>query len=660
MKLGLLPLYNKGSSPHNDEAFHSGGLSFFSTALLAEVAAFIHQRLPDINCTVYNKLPPLVADFPDVVLIWCTSVEFGEVSAWAESIKAALDCPVWLAGPHISYLPQSLPSQVDLGIMGEVELPLFHLLKTALQNGPESLNPTLYRKIPGLIYQSRGRMYSGAPAQEIPDLKSLPTPDISIFKNTKNYMVASLRTSRSNDSIMTRLSYPPTRKPRLYSPDQVCQNMVSIVQQFKDYLAGYPFPPRVFRQYCPIFISDYLFVLQKKRLQEIVAEMRRLHLHEVCFLIVHLPVRAINEELLRLLKSVNLQKVMLSFGPFGHDNPLLPPCTPHELDKALALCHQFRVGILEHTYMNPSPKTQRRHIFAFYKHLQKRADAFEVLVTSVLGPFPGLELWEQYQTVRKKRADLPDIESFPWHTLDWKKFHRTLPVAQPQLDRQLLTDASKAFLRLGEDRITPFTAPFAQTERTRTEVLQVKAFAETYLFPEARLLEVVLLDGLALKPYLSSYHEVLQLHVKDGKVVGELPTEPVDMLVCSAALHGVRYPEQALDFMLKGLRPGGLAHFTILNPMFMGHMARVFKWPARQSLADYDVLKWFTDTELLKLLSQQNLTLVEVKHNPILQVENVRPTVELLARQFENFAATSIPQHALYIHDINVVVRKEE
>jgi hypothetical protein len=657
LKVGLLPLFIPSQALENPQALDFGRLSFFSSILLSELKGYLKEKLPEIVCETFLTLPEILKAPPDIVLILSNSEQFGEVSDWAEQLKATLSCPVWLAGSHISYAPQTLPDTIDLGILGEIEAPIYQLLKLALQAGGAAfLTPQMYRKVPGVIYQSHGRMYSGSPAQEIPDLKRMPTPDLTALSKLPNYFAVSIRTSRMNDSLFSLLAFPPTRKPRLYSVDYICENMVSVVHHYQRALAPYGLPPELFRQVCSIFVTDYQFVLQKKRLEEIVAKMKSLYLHHVCFLTVHMPVKAVSEDLLRLLKSVNLQKVVLSFGPFGHQEPSLPPCNAQDLDRALALLQRFRIGVIGHFFVNPDAKVERQSIFRTYVYLQSNSMRFESFSCTVLGATPGLSLWEAAAPLRKQKY-ASDLRHYPWSSLNWGKPSPGLPVAQKHLTVSFFQEVYKACGELNE-RTAPFVTPTHQQARLKTHAEMVKKFAETYLFPEARLLELVLDAELALKPFLAGYHDVYQLWVSNGELSGTLP-QPVDVLVASASLHGLRHPRKALSHALLALKPGGMVYVSILNPMFIGFLGQVFNWPERQSIASYKVLKWYTDITLSHLLDDCGLEVVELDYT-MGNMEQLRETVEKLSKQFEHFASRRIPQHALYVREINILARKRK
>lgn len=657
MKVGLLPLFIPAQVLENPQALDFGRLSFFSSILLSELKGYLKEKLPAVSCETFLTLPELLKSPPDIVLILSNSVQFGAVADWAEQLKATLACPVWLAGSHISYAPQTLPDTVDLGILGEIEVPIYQLLKLALQaGGAACLTPQMYRKVPGVIYQSHGRMYSGSPAQEIPDLKRMPAPDLTALESLPDYFAVSIRTSRMNDSLFSQLAFPPTRKPRLYGVDYVCDNMVAVVHHYQRALSQYGLPPELFRQVCSIFITDYQFVLQKKRLEEIVAKMKSLYLHHVCFLTVHLPVKSVSESLLRLLKSVNLQKVVLSFGPFDHQEPLLPPCNAQDLDRALALLQRFRIGVIGHFFVNPDAKVERHSIFRTYVYLKSNSTRFESLSCTVLGATPGLGLWDAAAPQRKQKY-ASDLRHYPWSTLSWEKPSSQLPVAQKHLSVSFFQEVYKACVELNA-RTAPFITPMHQEATLKTHAEMVKKFAEKYLFPEARLLELVLEPELALKPFLTDYHEVHQLWVVNGVLSGTLP-QPVDVLVASASLHGLRDPQKALSHALLALKPGGMVHVSILNPMFIGFLGQIFKWPPRQSIASYKVLKWFTDTTLSHLLDACGLEIIELGYTAA-EIDRLRGTVEKLAKQFEYFSSRRIPQHGLYIREINILARKKK
>ncbi|MGV3522840.1 MAG: methyltransferase domain-containing protein [Candidatus Sericytochromatia bacterium] len=649
-KLGLLPLFKAESFQHNQ--FTASGLEYFAANGLAEIIAYVAQETPEITTCIAINLMEMVKKKPDLVLIWSTSPCFGQVQPLAEQLRTYLDVPIWLAGPHISYLPNSLPPAVDAGILGEPEIPLQQLLSLWLKM--KEAGPALYRKVPGIIYQSRGRMYSGAPAHFIAQLQQLPIPDYRPLLNLPGMGSAIIRTSRVSDNLLTALAYPPSRKPRLQHPEHICRQLEHAIENYRYLFRSYPLPADQMRYLRPVIIPDYQLVLHKGRLEALVKEVQRRGLHRECFLIVHTPPDALDAQVLECLKALNTRKILISFGPFGHKNPLLPTTSPEAFLAALERCAQAGLSVWGQFYLNPDVDTSRQQLAQTYLFLQRHLACFERLRISVMGTFPGTSLWEEYQA--RHKPDNAALGHFPWASLDFESFSRSQPLVHKHLGTEALQEIYFAFERLSQQK-TEVEMPLQADGKYQSQLRMVQQFATTYLQPQEHILELVSDPQLALKPFLHSYHPIDQLEVRNGHIAGTGPRQAVDLLVLNGSLNTCRHPGESLKHMLRYLKPGGRVFIQVLNPLYMVLLNRYFHWKFSHSSQSNPVLHFLKEEELRALLESAGLEILSCDYTIMEGVESVRASVESLAHRLQHFAALKIPQHMLYISDIKMLAR---
>ncbi len=652
MKLGFLPLFKPES--FQESSFSASGLDYFSAHLIGELIALIHEQVPEVQAFIQLSMGTMLKRSPDAVVIWATSPCFGQVASLAENLKTYLDTPIWLAGPHISYLPNSLPESVDAGIIGEADLPLLALVKAYLQHG-NKLGSIQYRKIAGLIYQSRGRMYSGTPAQEAPNLNRLPIPEYQHLQSIQGFSAPIVRTSRINDTLITTLAYPPTRKPRLLHPEHICTQIENIVANYKKLLAGYAVAPEQARYLRPVFIPDFQFVLQKKRLIALQSEILKRKLHLECLFIVHLPPEAINDENLKILKSISVSKIALSLGPFGHQSSLLPTCTPDFLKRALELCRHFHIGVVGQLFLNPEVNTRPAQLAKTYRFFRDEIQGFERMHVSVLAPYPGTPLWDHYQS--KLRLKQEDLAHVPWDSFDWEHFSPSLPLANTHLDRQYLSEAYHSFKKLFDNNNSPtLKSPINEDLSLLTKAVNAQQFSELYLKKEDRVLEVVAHPDLMVKPFL--FQSVEQIFVKAGQLSGPAPQEPIDLAFMLGSLNCLRDPEAGLEQIAKYLAPEGRIYIIIPNPSFLGSISQILKWKGEHSSPQNKILKFITPEHLKQMLEKYGFTLVKQDYTIMEEVEAIRPTVETLANAIEKYGSQRIPQDVLYVNEIKMLAAK--
>lgn len=648
MKLGLLPLFRAES--FSPEGFTATGLEYISANVLSEITAFVQAQFPDIQLELQLALSEMLRQRPDIVLLWSTSSCFQKVAPTAESIKTYLDIPVWLAGPHISYVPQMLPPDVDIGIIGEVELPLQQLLKIYLKQ--PNAGPMQYRSVPGIVYQSKGRMYSGAPAQILPQLTQLPVPQHTRLQLLPGMSAPVIRTSRSSDALLPALAYPPSRKPRLYSPEQICAQFSQIVGNYQILYKSLPIPANLRHYVSPVMISDYAFVLQRQRLEALIPMFRSQGLHELIQPLPNIPPEALTPELISQLKSLNVRSVMFVLGPFQHRNPLIPSCTPEQLEQALALCKQHQISVLAQLFINPDVSTSRSQLAQTYLFLRNHLEDFQKVTISVLGTLPGTPVWEQYTA--KVKPDVTTLQHLHWQSLDLETFAYDIPIYHSQLNRDTLSEIYYTFKRLVDEQ-KPVMNPMHNDMFNQARALAVRDFVGRYLRPGETILEVPMQPELALKPLLPQF-KIHQLSMRKGQLNGNCP-EPVDFILLNGTLNCLRDPEAALKQLKIWLKPDGRIMLQWLNPLHMRTLNQFFNWQTPQSTARNPVLKYLKLEEVEAMLKRCGLEPGPPDYTIIEDVENVRPAVESLATKIEHHASLRIPQHMLYASEIKMLVR---
>lgn len=649
MKLGLLPLFKPESFGPN--GFSATGLEYFSANALAEIAGFVQALFPQIQLILKLNLTEMLRAQPDLVLMWATSPCFGQVQPSTESIKAFLGAPVWLAGPHISYAPQTLPDNVDLAIIGEVELPLQQLLAIWLKQPDAGLMQ--YRRVPGIIYQSRGRIYSGQPAQIVPQLSQLPQPNYRIFLELPGFSAPIVRSARCSDNLIMALAYPPARKTRLQHPEHLAQQIEQIADNYAVTYSRLPLSPAQRQFISPVLIPDYHFVLHRQRLEALLPIYTARRLHERVFLIPNLNIEAITSDTLELLKAFNTRRVLIQLGPFGHRSPLLPAWTPESLEQALKLCKRYNLGVTGNLFLNPDTGTTRHQLAQTFLALRDMAAGFEQLQISTIGVFPGTQVWEQF--VAKTKPDSATLASFPWGSLDWERFSESLPLFHSSLDRSSLREAHQAFKNL-KVRPSPLLDPVKEEMFNRSRSRTVLEFLYKYWNPGEAIIEAPVWPETALKNIAPSM-EIHQLTIRAGRLAGPPPVKKAGLIALVGTLAALRDPEAALHQLKGYLAPDGRMLIQILNPLSYAVLQNFFNWNTDWSFVGYPFLKFFKLEELQALVVRCGLELAGTDYTIMEDVENVRPEVEKLADRLEYHASLRIPQHMLYISEIKLLVR---
>lgn len=654
MKLGLLPLLK--AQNFSGRYFTTFSLETLSLNALGELAGYLIQHFPSIQVSVQLKLGDTIKFAPDIVLLWSTSSNFGQAQDVAESLKSLLNIPVWIAGPHISHLPQSLPPAIDLGIMGEPELPMHQLLQLWQKHGEVTMMQ--YRRIPGLIYQSRGRMYSGAPAQLIPRLSEFPRPFYRFWTELPSLSSPVLRSARINDNLLTTAVYPPSRKARSFTPQQLCDHMELAISNYDLIHQSFPLEVQQYKRFFrPITIIDHQLFVHPERLKVLCEHMLRRNLPQRMFLVLHAPPESLRPEIMAILGKMNVKRLMFSLGPLGHQNPLLSQASAPQIIQALELCDRYNIRVFGNFFINPDIHIQRKQLARTYRFLNDHRALFNILQITTLGPVPGTELWESYQQQHKLTGQ--QLLKFPWHSLDWDEVSPDLPLFNKHLDRKTLREAHLAFARMSD-------ADFMFRDHHQEELGHfnrakiVQAFARQCLRPGEEILELVVDPKIAATPFLSPYFTMTQMRVRYGQIHGTPPHRPVDVLLIPGAFNGLRDPEESLRKVLEWLKPGGRLYLNSIHPENIEMLMKFLQWPASQSFIGYPTLKFYKPEQIIEIMYKLGLQVVETNYNIMNNVEAVRPVVETLANRLDHFADQRISQERLYVAEITLEARKPD
>lgn len=657
MKLALFPLFHP--SCFEQKSFQGTGLDFLSAYYLTGLLPFLEKHFPNLNLCLEIALPRLLAQRPDLVLIWSTTPSFGQVRAVAEIIKQNLEIPILLAGPHISHLPQSLPAGVDIGILGEPEIPLHQLLGIFLKD-PQA-GPVKYGKIPGLIYQSRGRIYSGAPAKFIQQIDQLPLPRHNLLHNLPGRSVPVVNTSRGPHSLISLLTQPPAARIRLFSPERIIEEIGQIIADYKHLYRNWPIPENFLAYLFPIYIVDELFLENPGRLEIICKGLIQRAFHKSTFFIVNAYPRQIQKETLYWLKQINTRQLILNFASFASTAaPWMPACQAQDLDRVLKLCEQFKIGAIGNYLVNPLMETSRREMAKTYWFLWENQHRFDKIQAYYLPPMPGTALWEAYQQKYKLKAE--QLESFAWHTLDPERYQPGNPILNRSLDSVSFTEIMQQM----QKQLSPPSNPALEMAKTpmkrdqgyQAEINSVKEIQKKFLKPGMHILEILLEPQFSLKPHLpENFCQLEQLPVQAGKLQGR-PAQPVDLIVMRGALNGLLQPEQTLQALSSWLKPEGEILINVLNAQNIALMLTLLNWELERSRYSYKILRYFSEQTLRQLVKRLDMETVRVEYNIMNNIQGFKDAAEGLIKRVQNFWPIPVSSERLYIMEINMLIKK--
>lgn len=112
---------------------------------------------------------------PDIVGISVVSHNYGRAVEYAGLVKK-FNVPVLIGGVHITALPATLSSSMDVGCLGEGEVTIVDLMRIFMESHAFPLDKL--SSIPGIIYRdASGALIQTKPRDPVHNLDSLPPPD---------------------------------------------------------------------------------------------------------------------------------------------------------------------------------------------------------------------------------------------------------------------------------------------------------------------------------------------------------------------------------------------------------------------------------------------------------------------------------------------------
>lgn len=362
---------------------------------LAYMAAYLREYAGFHDTVIIDQEDPmdgLRREKPDLVGVSSLSFLFPSANALAAKIKREFSIPVIVGGYHISTLPQQLKdSNFDVGVIGEGEQTITELVQLFVEK--QAFTVEDLRRIPGLVFRNeQGESEMSEVRPLIEPLDRIPLPARDLLKLRECYLVprkagfgrigvyAAMLTSRGCPYKCAFCS-PQVfwRKFRSFSVERVLHEMEFLLDEYK--LDG-------------IMIWDDLFIANKKRLAEVVAEVERRNIHKRIQFCVFGRANLIDEETVKLMQRMNVKAV--SFGLESGSERILEylkkgSVTVEDNYRAIKLCKQHGMRTIG-TFIIGSPDETEEDIQKTFDLI--RSPDLDQGVICHLKPLPGTEIWD--------------------------------------------------------------------------------------------------------------------------------------------------------------------------------------------------------------------------------------------------------------------------
>ncbi|MCL4498888.1 MAG: B12-binding domain-containing radical SAM protein [Chloroflexi bacterium] len=344
---------------------------------LAYLAAFIRQRRPNAQVRIaIRQVAAEIADFaPDFIGISSVSENFDRAKAIA-SLAKRHGLPVVIGGAHITALPQTLPPEMDIGVIGEGEETLLELTDTLDGHG---WTPAVLSQVAGIVFHTDGGPCVTTPRPVIEALETIPPPARDLLPIEKGGTVTMLSSRGCPYKCVFCSSTRFWNKMRMFSAEYVVREMGQVLSDYR--------PSHI------SFVDD-LFVASRPRLRRLADLIEQRGIHRRVELSVSCRANLVDEELARLLRRMNV--VLAWIGLESGSEAVLEYLKGGNVsvaDNERAVETLSRAGLEVHgTFVIGAPREASADIEATYDFIKRSALADFCVYP--LSPLPGTPLWD--------------------------------------------------------------------------------------------------------------------------------------------------------------------------------------------------------------------------------------------------------------------------
>lgn len=351
---------------------------------IGSLAAYLIQEkiVCEKDIRIVNSLKEAIEFKPDILGVSSVSLVIGHAREFAKKCKEAVGCLTILGSYHITAVPNKLPEEFDLGVLGEGELTLAEIINFFKKNKlMENLD-----KIKGICYKKERKIIINERRDLIKNLDTLPLP-YRIKGHNEEIPIFTSRGCPYRCIFCASTNF--WKNYRLRSAD-------SVVFEIK-YLVDKNFPKKI-----TINILDDLWIANKERFKEIVKKLVELKVPEKTSFVGFCRSNLIYEEDIKLLKKMNYKH--LRFGAETGSEVLLKKIKGNNISvkdhqRVIDLCQKHNLPCRA-SFMLGIPGETKEDVRATINFLRKNKGKLTIQGFYFFKPLPGTEIWEDMK--RKK------------------------------------------------------------------------------------------------------------------------------------------------------------------------------------------------------------------------------------------------------------------
>jgi radical SAM superfamily enzyme YgiQ (UPF0313 family)/SAM-dependent methyltransferase len=547
-------------------------VNWFKPLAFGYLKAYLEKYL-DIPVSMYFLESLKNPEDFDIIAISSTSQDFAIAGKIARSVKQrGKEIITILGGHHITYLPQTLPKEIDVGVMGEGEQTFLELVRFFFRNSLR-IEPKDLKNIKGIIFHENDSLTITPRRELISPLDNIPFPYRS--KSEKPYLFSS-RGCPYKCAFCSSSAF--WKKTRFFSAEYVVNEIEFLLSQSSDLKH--------------IAIWDDLFVADAKRLDEIVTLIEQKGINKKISFDLAVRANLVDDELCRLLKRMNV--VAVGFGAESGANRILKflnkGVTVESNQNAIDTLNRYGI-LIGCSFIVGCPTETEAEVRSTYEFILKNVREGKLSPTgavNILMPMPGTEIWSN-----AVKSGLIDIDNIDWNRLavwasyrnsninNFKKWvqlrqkNNTIYLAEDTLPQtrlyKIMYEYEEIIKNLEKNRILPLESTFILSRKMWDKILP----AGTIRRKAAKAIYQLFFDWNLFKHNIRRHY--FAWRKKDTSSQTHLQEKTENKQVYP-------FPESALAHKYcvgKGLEIGGSAHnpfgLNTLNVDFTDSMETKFK-----------------------------------------------------------------------------------
>lgn len=365
---------------------------------LGYIAALLKRELQGIEVSFHRDVAEILAAEPDLVGIGSQSENWPEAVECARAIKARLDVPIAVGGMHITALPETLPPEIDIGVLNEGEDTMLELVEVIRRHGPA---PAHLRAVRGLAFRGeRGAIEKTPQRPWIDPLDRLPFPDRELLgdqwavpRERETHIVS----SRGCPYVCHFCTATSWAKVRYFSPEYTVSEVEWILERYR---------PET------IYFFDDLFVGHRKRFREICRLLAARGIPRRVRFRTYARVNLIDDELCTLMRDHSFLQVDLGVETNSQkvmDYYIKTGCSPEKNQRALDLLAKYGLSVGTN-FIFGAPVETMEDLEETLAFIRRNRDKMERISCGPLQAPPGSGVHREFS-----ERGLIDNMTFDWH-----------------------------------------------------------------------------------------------------------------------------------------------------------------------------------------------------------------------------------------------------